>query len=133
MSKILICEDHIPFRKGLNMMLQEIPDVSEICEVSDGKQFLNTLDHFSPDLVFLDIRMPIISGIEATISALKNNPELKVIFLTMFGEEKYLKGAIYAGAKGFILKPPSLHQIKEAYQVVMNGGRYFPSNIGFIE
>lgn len=133
MSKILICDDHVPFRNGLNMMLQEIPQVNEIFEVSDGKQFLNTLTHFSPDLVFLDIRMPEISGIEATISALKDNPKLKIIILTMFGEEKYLKGAIKAGAKGFILKPPTLVQIKEAYQVVMNGGAYFPPNLGFIE
>lgn len=133
MSKILICDDHIAFRKGLNMMLQELPEVNEICEVSDGAQFLNTLIHFLPDLIFLDIRMPVISGIEATIYALKKNPELKIIILTMFGEEKYLKGAIDAGAKGFILKPPTLLQLKEAYQAIMKGGCYFSHELGFIK
>lgn len=133
MAKILICNDHIAFRKGLIMMLQELPEVNEIYEVSTGAQFLNTLNHLTPDLIFLDIRMPIINGIEATISALKKKPELRIIILTIFGEEKYLKNAIRAGAKGFILKPPTLLQIKEAYQAVMKGGYYFPPNLGFIE
>jgi len=129
MSKVLIVDDHITFRKGLNLMLQELPEVMEIVELVDGEQFLNALPEILPDIVFMDIRMPGISGIEAAAMALKQIPGLRIVILTMFGEEKYLKGAIDAGVKGFILKPPTLLQLKEVYQAVMTGQSYFPTEL----
>lgn len=127
MTKILIVDDHLAFRKGLHLMLKELPEVIEISEMENGTQFINALDTISPDLVFLDIKMPGISGIEAASIALKKKPELRIIILTMFGEEKYLKEAIDVGVKGFTTKPPTLAQLKDAYMSVINNGVYFPS------
>lgn len=129
MTKILIVDDHIAFRRGIHLMLEEIPEVMEITELASGTQFLDQVDKITPDLIFMDIRMPGISGIEAAVNALKSNPNLRIIILTMFGEEKYLKEAMEAGVKGFIMKPPSLLQLKEAYQTVMANEMYFPTEL----
>lgn len=129
MSKVLIVDDHTAFRKGLNLMIQEIPEVKEVVELVDGEQFLNTIDKILPDVIFMDIRLPGISGMDAAVLALKQNPQLRIIFLTMFGEEKYYRDAMNAGAKGFILKPPTLLQLKDAYQTVMQGRVYFPTEL----
>ena len=129
MSKVLIVDDHLAFRRGLHLMLEEINEVTEVAECETGLQFLDQFEEIAPDLVFMDIRMPGISGIEASAKALKQNPDLRIIVLTMFGEEKYLKEAMEAGVMGFITKPPSLSQFKEAYQTVMQNAPFFPSEL----
>jgi DNA-binding NarL/FixJ family response regulator len=129
MSKVLIVDDHQAFRRGLHLMLEEIQEVTEVAECETGLQFLNQVEDMAPDLVFMDIRMPGISGIEAAVKALQINPKLRIIVLTMFGEEKYLKDAMEAGVKGFITKPPSLSQLKEAYETVMQNAHFFPSEL----
>ena len=129
MSKVLIVDDHIAFRKGLGLMLQEIPDVKEVVELVDGEQFLSKVHEISPDIIFMDIRLPGISGMDAAVLALQQNPQFRIIFLTMFGEEKYYRDAMDAGAKGFILKPPTLLQLKNAYHTVMQGSVYFPTEL----
>lgn len=123
----MIVDDHISFRRGLKLMLGEIDDIKEIVEVPDGENFLILLNDYLPDLVFLDIRLPGISGLEAACAAIKQHPLLRIIMLTMFSEEKYLKDAMEAGAKGFIQKPPTLVQLREAYFTVINGNNFFPA------
>lgn len=127
MSKVLIVDDHISFRSGLKLMLGEIDGIKEIVEVPDGEKFLDLLAGELPDIVFLDIRLPGISGIEAASAAIKKYPRLRIIMLTMFSEEKYLKDAMEAGAKGFIQKPPTLFQLREAYNTVINDYHYYPA------
>ncbi|MDP3444488.1 MAG: response regulator transcription factor [Ignavibacteria bacterium] len=129
MSKIIIVDDHLTFRKGLHLMLKEIQEVKEIAECENGLQFLSQVEQISPDLVFMDIRLPGMSGIEAAVKALKQNSNLRIIILTMFGEEKYLKEAMEAGVKGFLLKPPTLFQLRVAYQTVMQDKLYFPTEL----
>ena len=126
MSKVLIVDDHVAFSRGLRLMMKEIIEVDSIEEVRSGELFLKWLESSNTDLVFLDIRMPGISGIEASRQALKLYPDLKIIVLTMYGEHKYLEEAMETGVRGFILKPPGLSQLKEAYTTVMDGGFYFP-------
>lgn len=126
MSKVLIVDDHAAFLKGLKLMVKEISEVEVVEEASSGETFLKTLEIVNPDLVFMDIRMSGISGLEASRTALKINPELKIIILTMYGEFKYLEEAMATGVRGFLLKPPTLQQIKDAYSSVISGGVYFP-------
>lgn len=127
MSTVLIVDDHVAFSKGLRLMMKEIIDVDTIEELHSGEDFLIWLESSQADLVFIDIRMPGISGIEASRQALKLYPELKIIVLTMFGEYQYMEEAIETRARGFLLKPPGLSELKEAYTTVMNGGLYFPT------
>lgn len=119
-------DDYKAFLRGLKLMVQEIPEVTMINEAGNGVQFLELIRNTKPDLVFLDIRMPDINGIELAREAMILHPDIRIIILTMYGEEQYLDEARAAGVKGFLLKPPSLLQISEAYTAVMEGGEYFP-------
>ena len=127
--KIIIVDDHDMFRDGIKSMLilDEIADV--IAEASNGKQFLELLDNHSPDAVLMDIDMPIMNGIEATKKAIEKYPELKVLVLTMFGEEKYYVEMIDAGAKGFVLKSSNKSELIKAIVDVSNGQSYFSNEL----
>lgn len=126
-TKIILVDDHSTFRKGLKMIIQEIPDVEVVAEASTGLQFLDILKTQVPDLAFIDIRMQGMSGLEAARQALELFPDMKIIMLSMFGEVKYYEDAFSSGASGFLLKPPTLFQIQTAYNAVMKGETYFPS------
>jgi len=126
MSHVILVDDYKAFLHGLKLMVHEIPQVTHINEASSGLQFLELIRDVKPDLVFLDIRMPDINGIEVVRNAIKLYPDIRIIILTMYGEDQYLDEARASGVKGFLLKPPSLSQIKEAYAVVTEGGEYFP-------
>lgn len=126
MSHVILVDDYKAFLHGLKLMVHEIPEVTRISEARSGAQFLELIRGVKPDLVFLDIRMPDITGIEVVREALKLYPDIRIIILTMYGEDQYLDEARASGVKGFLLKPPSLRQIREAFAVVTKGGEYFP-------
>lgn len=127
--KVIIVDDHDMFRDGIKSMLilDEIADV--IAEASNGKQFLELLNDYIPDVVLMDIDMPIMNGIEATQKAIEKYPELKVLVLTMFGEEKYYVEMIDAGAKGFVLKSSNKSELIKAIVDVSNGQSYFSNEL----
>jgi len=126
-TKIILVDDHSTFRKGLKLIIQEIPNVEVVAEASTGQQFLDILQTQVPDLAFIDIRMQGMSGLEAARQALELFPDMKIIMLSMFGEVKYYEDSFSTGASGFLLKPPTLVQIQTAYDAVMKGETYFPS------
>lgn len=119
MIKILIVDDHQEFRRGLHFMLEELLSEVEITEMTSGNQFISELNTISPNLIFMDIRMPGINGLKAASIALKQNPKLRIIMLTMFLEGKYLNEAKAIGIKSFLIKPPTLSQLKQAYNTAM--------------
>ncbi len=127
--KVIIVDDHDMFRDGIKSMLilEEIADV--IAEASNGRQFLELLEKVTPDLVLMDIDMPIMNGVEATKKAVEKYPELKVLVLTMFGEEKYYVEMIDAGAKGFVLKSSNKSELVNAIIDVSNGQSYFSNDL----
>lgn len=93
-------------------------------EATNGKEFIDLLKNNNPDLVLMDIDMPQMNGIEATSNALKQNPDLKVLFLTTFGDEAHYYSAIDAGGKGFLLKSAGIDELKNAIIEISNGGNY---------
>ena len=90
MSHIVLVDDYKAFLRGLKLMVQEIPEVTMINEAGNGVQFLELIRNTKPDLVFLDIRMPDINGIELAREAMILHPDIRIIILTMYGEEQYL-------------------------------------------
>lgn len=126
---ILLVDDHTLFRNGLKMLLDTLPGYIVTGEASNGKEFLNMIrkDHY--DIVFLDIEMPEISGIEAAKRAFETDPDLKIITLSMYGDEEYYDQMIEAGAKGFLLKNTNLQEVKTAIDTVMGGGNYFSQEL----
>lgn len=127
--KILLVDDHTLFRNGLKMLLDTLPGYEVTGEASNGKEFLEMLLKSQYDIVFLDIEMPEINGIEAAKRALEINQDQKIITLSMYGDEEYYDQMIEAGAKGFLLKNTNLQEVKTAIDTVMDGGNYFSQEL----
>ena len=127
--KILLVDDHNLFRNGLKMLLDTLPGYEVTGEASNGKEFLEliALDDF--DIVFLDIEMPEINGIEAAKKAFELKPDLKIITLSMYGDEEYYDQVVDVGAKGFLLKNTNIEEVKTAIDTVMKGGNYFSQEL----
>lgn len=102
--KIILVDDKVVYRNAIKTLLQKLGDVDIIAEASNGAEFLHMLNVCKPDLVFIDIEMPEMNGIEATKAALKINPDLVIIGLSMYDNKKYVNDLIEAGARGYLLK-----------------------------
>jgi len=127
--KVMIVDDHKAMRNGLAYLLKEIGNIDIVGQASNGKEFLDHLSTILPDIVLMDISMPVMDGIEATRIALEKYPELKILALSMHDEEEYFQSLIELGAKGFILKESDQDVISEAIVTVMAGKPYFSQEI----
>lgn len=128
-TKVLIVEDHAIFREGLKKVLEAMAGMELIGEAENGLQFLEQLKKKKPDIVLMDIKMPVMDGIIATEKALTIHPDLKIIILTMFGEEEYLYSLIQKGISGFMLKTARISEIERAIQMVSEGKQYYSPEI----
>jgi DNA-binding NarL/FixJ family response regulator len=127
--RVMVVEDHDLFREGLKKVLRELSGVELVAEAENGSSFLAMLPKVKPDLVFLDLRMPVMGGAEATEKALIINPHLRIIILTMFGEEEYLFSMIHKGISGFMLKTARIFEIERAIELVSQGEQYFSTEV----
>jgi DNA-binding NarL/FixJ family response regulator len=128
-TKIIIVDDHKLFRNGLKFILGEIHDVEIIGEASNGKEFLELLRFIKPDLVLMDISMPEMNGMEASKIALEQWPDLRILVLSMFGDDAYYNTMIDLGVKGFILKDADNQELKTAIVSIMKGNSYFSQEL----
>lgn len=126
---IIIVDDHEIFRNGLKMVLNRLKYVNILAEASNGKEFLELLPDHHPDIVLMDIEMPVMNGIEATEKAMKEYPGLKIIALTMFNDDEYIQSMIDAGVKGFLIKNIKKDILDRALQEVSNGGNYYSQEL----
>ena len=127
--RIIIVDDHDIFREGLKMVISTIENTELVSEASNGKEFLEILEQKDCDLVFMDIQMPIMDGIDATKLAMEMKPGLRIVALSMFGEEKYLQSMLDAGAKGFLLKKTKRTELDLAIKTIMEGNNYFSQEL----
>ncbi len=129
MIKIILVDDHSLFRRGMRSLLECYDNLDVVAEASSGEEFLTMIDSIEADVVFMDISMEGISGDIATKRALESHPHLKIIALTMFGDENYYKLMVDSGAKGFLLKDTDIREVVEAIETVAQGGEYFGEKI----
>jgi DNA-binding NarL/FixJ family response regulator len=129
MLKIILVDDHTIFREGIKTMLTAEGIAEIIAEAGDGKKFLELLPKHQPDLVLMDISMPVMDGIEATKKALEMYPDLIILTLSSFGDEKYYSKMIEAGVKGFLLKNTNIAELEQAILEVANGGSWFSNEL----
>lgn len=122
--KIALVDDHALFRNGLRSLIDGKHNCRVVAEANDGADFLANSEAMSADIVFMDIAMPNLSGDKATALALEQNPNLKIICLSMFGDEKYYSRMVEAGAKGFLLKDSSIDDVFAAIDAVSNSEEY---------
>lgn len=127
--KIFLVDDHNLFREGLKFLLSNNEYYSDIYEAENGKILLNKLSKLKPDIILMDIEMPIMNGIEATKETLKLFPDMKIIALSMYSDENYYSDMIDAGAKGFLLKNSKFEDVQNAINDVHNGKNYFSPEI----
>lgn len=122
---IVLVDDHSLFRNGLRGLLERSSGCRVVGEAGSGEEFLSMLPGLEADVVFMDFSMPGIDGAQATERALAVRPDLKIITLSMFGDENYYSRMVEAGAKGFLLKDSDIGDVLEAVETVSAGGSYF--------
>lgn len=127
--KVFIVDDHVIFRNGLRTILNKVENFQIVGEASNGSEFIAALKNTDPDIVLMDIKMPVMDGVEATQKALEIKPDIKIIALSMFGDEEYLREIIRAGASGFLLKNVTRKILTHAIEVVCNGGNYYSEEL----
>ena len=125
----MIVDDHAVFRNSFRLLLKQIPDIEVIDEATNGVEFLYSTKISIVDMVFMDIKMPEMDGIEATKKAIEKFPKMKIIALTMFGEEEYLLSMLSAGAKGFLLKTVEKPELDKAIQTVLENKFYYSQEL----
>ena len=128
-TRILIADDHDVVRSGLRMLLRTSPEFSVTGEAADGEEAVRLVAKQKPDVIFMDISMPKLDGIEATKIIKGNHPETKVIILTVHEDEEYAFHVLHAGASGYLLKNASRKEIFEAVRSAMAGERFFSPGI----
>ncbi len=126
---VFIVDDHTLFREGLKFLLSSSSFISSISEATNGAEFIDNIHTNQPDVVLMDIEMPVKNGIEATKEALEMIPSLKIIALSMYAEENFYRDMIDAGAKGFLLKNSRFQEVEQAIMDVYEGKSYFSSDI----
>jgi len=126
---VIIVDDHSLFRNGMKLLLSNAGNYNILAEASNGKEFLDLLTTMAPDIVLMDINMPEMNGIEATTKALERYPDLKIICLSMYGEEEYYYKMIEAGVSGFLLKNSDINEVKTAITTVHQGGKFFSQEL----
>ncbi len=126
---VFIVDDHTLFREGLKFLLSNSCYVSHISEATNGDEFICNIHSDPPDIVLMDIEMPVKNGIDATKEALKIIPSLKIIALSMYAEESFYRDMIDAGAKGFLLKNSRFNEVEQAIKDVYEGRNYFSPEI----
>ncbi|MDG5786097.1 response regulator transcription factor [Evansella sp. AB-P1] len=122
--KIMLVDDHPVFRSGLKNILINEENVDVACEVDDGENAIKYAKEIKPDLIIMDINMPFKDGIEATREIKRFLPETKILILTMYSDEAYLKEGLDAGASGYVLKRAVDTELVTAIQTVVRGEHY---------
>ena len=126
---LILVDDNLIFRQGLKDMITIENIASVIGEASNGEEFLKLLPNQKPDLVLMDIDMPLMNGFEATRRALILIPDLKIMAFTMFGDKEYNDKIRELGAKGFVSKTANIEELELAIETVLNGKNYFQNTV----
>lgn len=122
---IIVAEDHDFFRKGLIMVLNEIDFITVVGEATNGKELIDLLKITPVDIILTDIKMPVMDGIVATKNIKTIYPDIKILIISLHGDEEYLEKMIEVGADGFILKNTNKEDLERALNFIKEGKQYF--------
>lgn len=127
--RIVIAEDHTILREGLRSLLCSDPEFDVVGEAEDGRDAIRCVEALSPDLVLMDLSMPRMNGLDAIKEIKKQNPEIKIIVLTVHKTEEYILATLQAGADGYLLKDATHSELVMAIKNVLAGKRYLSPGI----
>ncbi|KPJ87407.1 MAG: LuxR family transcriptional regulator [Gammaproteobacteria bacterium SG8_11] len=125
--KILLVDDHAVVRDGIRARLERSADFKVVGEAVNGREAIQKVEELLPDVVLMDISMPVMNGMDAARYLREKHPETKVIILTMHEHKEYIQGVIRCGAQGYIVKDVSAQEMISAIKTVMNGETYYSS------
>jgi len=126
---LLVADDHFIVRMGLIGLVNTEPNLFIVAEAADGQQAVDLFAKHKPDLVLMDLRMPIKDGIEATLEICSHDPHARVLMLTTFDGDTDIHKALQAGAQGYVLKSATGRELIPAIQAVAAGQRWIPKEI----
>ena len=121
MIQILLVDDQYIIRQGLKVMLESNPDMQVIGEAENGQRAIDQIPLLQPDIVLMDIRMPIMDGVAATGAIAQLYPDLKILILTTFDDDEYVSKAMRLGAKGYLLKDTEPEELAMAIRAILKG------------
>ena len=122
--KVMIADDHQLFREGLVNILSDTSEIEIVAQAENGKNAITFAKKYNPDIILMDIGMPVMNGLEATRYLQKEHPEIKVIALSMHTDRHFIKEILDAGAYGYLFKDCSYQQLIEAINKVFSGKKY---------
>jgi len=127
--RILLADDHKLVRAGIYKLLEQLPGVQVVAQADDGLQVLEMVGQLQPDLVVLDIEMPRCNGLETARLLAQAHPQVKVLILSMYDNEEYLRHALAAGARGYLLKDAAPDELGQAIAALMAGRVYLSESL----
>ena len=127
--RLLVADDHALIRMGLVSLVNTESDITVVAEAADGQQAVDLFAKHNPDLVLMDLRMPVKNGIEATIEIKKRFPSARVLMLTTFDGDEDIHQALQAGAQGYVLKGSTGENLIPALRALAAGDRWIPSEV----
>lgn len=128
-TRILLADDHPMFCEGLVASLQTVEHCEVVGQAADGAEAVRLAERLQPDLVLMDVNMPVMNGIEATREIIRMSPHIGILMLTMFDDDSSVFAAMKAGARGYLLKGANKEEIVRALTVVAGGDVIFGSAI----
>lgn len=128
-TNILIADDHQLFREGMVNLLSDASNIDIIAQAENGKEAVELAIIHNPDIIIMDIRMPELSGVQATERIKDQLPDMKIIALSMHSEKHYVKGMLEAGASGYLFKNCTYTQLINAIETVQAGKKYLGDEI----
>jgi len=126
---IVLADDHKLFRDGLKTILEKDSTMSIVGEANDGLETISIANQLKPDIVIMDISMPKLNGVEATRRIISENPQIKILVLSMHSDQRFVLETLKAGASGYLLKDSSSLELNGAIKSVMNDKIYLSSQI----
>src|SRR5580765_6070497 len=127
--RIILADDHTLVRAGIRALLEKLPGVQVVGEADDGREVLKLVARHQPDVVLIDIAMPGLNGLEATVRLSKEFPDVRVIILSMHHNEEYVWRALKAGAVGYLLKKSATAELATALERVAQKEIYLSQEI----
>jgi DNA-binding NarL/FixJ family response regulator len=124
MIRVLLADDHGLVRAGLRALLRDLRGIEVVAESGDGRETLNLVKRHRPDVVLMDVSMPELNGLDATVCLKRSFPDIRVLVLSMHANEEYVLRALRAGATGYLLKGAKVAELEFAINAVARGDIY---------
>lgn len=127
--RVMLAEDHALVRAGIRALLDGLPNVSVVAEAGDGREAMRLAHEHSPDIVLMDVSMPLMNGLDAAERINKELPDTKIIIVSMHANEEYVWHALRIGAAGYLLKGANASELETALETVARGDTYLSPSV----